>query len=358
MNYKRFLIVSVTFIGGLYFFLEFLLAEEVYGYKFGKYHEQIILGLRIIGSMAVGLGIINILQVHGVRLLKAQKGWGNSFALLLGFLLMLFFEGASFVYTTTRSRSVEQLENLQEFVRVIEEDRVSQRMAYLEETPVPPEYRVQTMFPVIDRHLVHWQELLAKRRVFLNSAQAEKSDLLIRNLKTGLVKAQDLRTAYESLTHKRPAAEDPDEIRNSFVSEIKSAAQLERELGDVVARQDFSAKVQRFLYEGFFVSLGSAMFSLLAFYIAGAAYRAFRVRSMEATILMVTAVLMILGQIPQGRMYISEDLPAIRGWLLENINTPGNRAIYFGSAMAGLAMAIRMWLSLERSPLESSEENR
>ena len=113
----------------------------------------------------------------------------------------------------------------------------------------------------------------------------------------------------------------------------------------------------KILYDGFFTPLGSAMFSLLAFYIAYAAYRSFRLRSVEAAVLMTTAIIIILGQIPQGPMYVSEHLPAVRLWLMENVNTPGNRAIYFGSAIAGLAMALRMWFSMERSPLEADDSS-
>ena len=142
-----------------------------------------------------------------------------------------------------------------------------------------------------------------------------------------------------------------------LVAEIKGIATLERDLGRAISDGDVTSKMSHLLYDGFFTTLASAMFSLLAFYIAGAAYRAFRVRSMEASMLMLTAILVILGQIPQGRA-ISEHLPAIRKWLLEYVNTPGNRAIYFGSAIAGLAMAVRMWLSLEQSPLDSTSKER
>ena len=72
---------------------------------------------------------------------------------------------------------------------------------------------------------------------------------------------------------------------------------------------------------------------------------------------MLAALIVILGQIPQGAAYISEDLPGIRKWLLDNISTPAFRAISFGAAIAGLAMAVRMWLSLERSPLEVDEKS-
>ena len=45
-----------------------------------------------------------------------------------------------------------------------------------------------------------------------------------------------------------------------------------------------SAFFQDFLFTGIYNNLGSAMFSLLAFYIAGAAYRSFRVQSPEAAL--------------------------------------------------------------------------
>jgi hypothetical protein len=105
------------------------------------------------------------------------------------------------------------------------------------------------------------------------------------------------------------------------------------------------------LQHSFFFPLGAAMFSLLAFYIASAAFRSFRIRSLEALFMMLAAVVVMLGQIPHGPLYISESLPGMRLWLLENLSTPAFRAIYFGAAVAGLALAVRMWLSLERSPL-------
>lgn len=69
--------------------------------------------------------------------------------------------------------------------------------------------------------------------------------------------------------------------------------------------------------------------------------------------MMTAALIVMLGQIPHGPMLISPQLVPLRLWLLEQLSTPAFRAIYFGSAIAGLAMAVRMWLSLERSPLDS-----
>jgi hypothetical protein len=102
-----------------------------------------------------------------------------------------------------------------------------------------------------------------------------------------------------------------------------------------------------FLFSGLYNNLGSAMFSLLAFYIAGAAYRSFRVQSVEASLMMLAALVVMLGQIPLG-FYISERFPTVRNWLMTQVSTPGIRAILFGILVAFLVTAVRMWLSLEK----------
>lgn len=125
------------------------------------------------------------------------------------------------------------------------------------------------------------------------------------------------------------------------------------------------------LFDYTLVQLDAAMFSLIAFYIFSAAYRAFRIRSVEASILMFTAVVVLIGVVPLGA-YISytllglpqgpppenadwwtqflhsAGLPSIANWILTALNAPAQRAIEFGVGIGGLAMAIRLWLSLER----------
>jgi hypothetical protein len=112
------------------------------------------------------------------------------------------------------------------------------------------------------------------------------------------------------------------------------------------------------LFDGLLVSLDSTMFSLLAFYIVSAAYRAFRIRSGEALLLMIAAVIVMLTPLPLG-MVITNWIPAdsfwgifrierMGEWLLMTINSAALRAIGFGLGIGGLAMSLRVWLSLER----------
>src|SRR2546423_1450512 len=108
------------------------------------------------------------------------------------------------------------------------------------------------------------------------------------------------------------------------------------------------------LFRGLWQNLDAAMFSLLAFYIAAAAYRAFRVRSGEALVLMITAVILMLGQVPVG-MVLTNWIPQhgrlpffgtpfslfrienFSRWVLMRVNNPVQRAIEFGIGLGALA---------------------
>ena len=112
------------------------------------------------------------------------------------------------------------------------------------------------------------------------------------------------------------------------------------------------------LFVGGLVSLDATMFSIVAFYIVSAAYRAFRIRSVEATLLLVTAIIVMLGQIAVGQ-WLTHWLPStgllhnlriesIRSWILTIPNSAVTRAISFGLGIGSLAVALRIWLGLER----------
>lgn len=210
----------VTFLGGIYFFVEFLLPRYIFwgnaSFEFGAYHSKVLDGVRVIFTMAIGLGVINMVRIHGLALVRSRKGWGYSLVLLLSMLLTIVIGLANW-YS-------------QEF--------------------------------------------------------GEKSEML-------------------------------QEIFWGFI------------------------------FHGVYNNLGAAMFSLLAFYIAYAAYRSFRVQNLESGLMMGAAIIVMLGQIPLG-YFLWEQLPKARAWVMTKVNVPVFRGILFGSMIAGLAMAVRMWLSIER----------
>lgn len=95
------------------------------------------------------------------------------------------------------------------------------------------------------------------------------------------------------------------------------------------------------------------MFGLLAFYIASAAYRAFRARNAEATLLLLTAVLVMLWRIPMGEAFLrlfSDNLPQwINTFVMNGANMSVQRGIIIGAALGAASMSLRILLGIERT---------
>jgi hypothetical protein len=96
--------------------------------------------------------------------------------------------------------------------------------------------------------------------------------------------------------------------------------------------------------------LDATVFSLLAFFMASAAYRSFRARSVEATILLITAVIVIIGRVPIGSM-ITHYWPEATEWIMYFPTVGVKRAIGFGVALGVIATSLRIILGIERSHL-------
>jgi hypothetical protein len=112
------------------------------------------------------------------------------------------------------------------------------------------------------------------------------------------------------------------------------------------------------LFDGGLKALEATMFSIIAFYIVSAAYRAFRVRSIEATILLVSACLVMLGQVALGQA-VTGGIPnrgfaanfrfeVIANWILTRVNSPALLAVELGLGVGALSTSLRIWLNLER----------
>jgi len=102
-----------------------------------------------------------------------------------------------------------------------------------------------------------------------------------------------------------------------------------------------------FMY--FFVMgpLQSTMFSLLAFYIASASYRAFRARNTEATLLLIAAVLVMIGRVPIGKA-IFRYFPDIANWIMAVPNSAAQRGIILGVALGMISQSLRILIGIEK----------
>jgi len=83
-----------------------------------------------------------------------------------------------------------------------------------------------------------------------------------------------------------------------------------------------------------------------AYWIKEHAFRAFRAKSFEATILLITAFIVMLGRVPVGTS-IWGGFATISEWILSTINMAGSRAITLGAAVGATAACLKIILGLE-----------
>lgn len=102
------------------------------------------------------------------------------------------------------------------------------------------------------------------------------------------------------------------------------------------------------MYNTFYSPMTATMFSLLAFFIASAAFRAFRIRSFEALLLAIAAFILMIGRVPIGNA-IHPAIPAVADWLMEIPQNAAKRGILIGAAIGVMATGIRLILGMERT---------
>ena len=107
------------------------------------------------------------------------------------------------------------------------------------------------------------------------------------------------------------------------------------------------------LFNAILLPVQATMFSLLAFYLASASFRAFRTRSLDATILLFAAVIVMIGRLDEGA---SLALPDIQRWILDGPNLVSKRAILIGVGLGMASTALKVVLGIERSYLGRSGE--
>lgn len=234
-------------------------------------------GISVVTTMAIGLGIINLLSVHGANILKRKQDWPLSVVVFVTFFMVVAF--------------------------LLWQHRIDSRGRALDA-------EVQTA-------------LAAYREAF------ELDDPVARDRALGAMDPEDLELANRYYAYQATYRFEP----------------------------------QKFYLEYFINALAPTVMSLLGFYITYAAYRAFRIRSLEATVMMLAAAIVILGSDAIGG-WISSVLNAAFGgreiiWLphwadLGNrvMNSGMERGLAIGIGVAVIAVSLRILLGFEKGLTE------
>jgi hypothetical protein len=120
----------------------------------------------------------------------------------------------------------------------------------------------------------------------------------------------------------------------------------------------------KWLFDYTMVPMQATMFSVLAFFIASAAFRAFRARSFEATALLIAGCILMIGRVPVGdwlalhsgtllqvgpTTYHWLDLPQLSTWIFNVPTAAAQRGILLGVYLSQIAIAVRIIFGIERT---------
>lgn len=110
------------------------------------------------------------------------------------------------------------------------------------------------------------------------------------------------------------------------------------------------------IFRWMYTPLSSTMFSMLAFFVASASYRAFRARNFEATLLLIAGFFVMGGRVPLFDMLVNwvtglqyPIFSHFADWIMTYPNTAGQRAIMIGIALGIMSSSLRIILGIERS---------
>ena len=209
---------------------------------------------QIIASFAIVLGALNLLRVHSEKILKKQSNYQYSFFTIFGFVLMFaagfIFKGAHYVKINSVEES--QVENIAKIIssniKTINENDITNNLLLLSSQKID-------------------QIILEERFIFSSTPNYIVKQI---NQNAGRVSYVDQDKLGKHIT-----------VKGTFYS---------------------------WIYDFMFTPLTSTMFALLAFYVASASYRAFRIRNFEATLLLISGIILMLGRVSIAKYY--------SGWIL------------------------------------------
>lgn len=102
------------------------------------------------------------------------------------------------------------------------------------------------------------------------------------------------------------------------------------------------------MFENVQAPMQATVFALLAFFVASASYRGFRARSLQASILLGAALIILLSRSNLGWLF-SDYLPEVADWIRNYPSMSARRAILIGIGLGSLTTSLRVIIGIERT---------
>ena len=110
-------------------------------------------------------------------------------------------------------------------------------------------------------------------------------------------------------------------------------------------------------YDNILIPCSATVFSILAFYMASAAFRSFRARYLAAGLLLASALIVMFGRVPISESvsdWLFNDrmvIPNLSKAIMDYPNLAAKRGIMLGIALGVISQSMRILLGIERSYL-------
>lgn len=339
---KRNVPIAITFIVGA------ILVIAYFTPFVGNLGELAMIHFDILAAIAFVLGGGNLLRIHGEKVFKRRAGWGYSFIAVASFLAMLGFGLFKFgVLPLNQGFWTDQLMRSGETVG----------LAQLNISGPAHELKVTV------------------RKAQPNSRHDVTIDgILVGTIKVGEKGRGDLDVKYNPEKAEAGVAALGEVQPNSTIKigNVLSGTLVHysRLTGDHLE----NGGGFWYLYQYAFKPLQMTTFAMLAFYVASAAYRAFRAKNVESVLLLGTAFVILLGRTYAGAFltsFLADPLkppdglweqflsffyiPNLTQWFMNVFNTAGNRAIMIGIALGIASTSLKVILGIDRSYLGSEK---
>lgn len=243
----------------------------------------------IIASFAIVLGALNMLKLQMQKIIRKQTNWQYSILAIAGFAFAIY---AGFFYRGTNYIVITEIQE---------------------------------------------------------SSIAPASELLVSKLSLGnpIIIQEKIRNATEGY-----------EIPTNFMT-TSSAQLLMNKLEEYDLKMELNSKpwgahlqtkgsLFYWMFFNIYTPLQATMFALLAFFVASASYRAFRIRNFEATLLLVSGIILMLGRVPVGDLIPWWAVAIVLVFGLGAIFAPWvrDRKILFGLIVGGIIIFLGGGFSL------------